>query len=479
MTDRFRILQLSSCADALGGAERHFLAIADAQRAQGHEVRIFGTSPDRSVDDDEARVVQRAPFNPDELFRDETVTEALRETLESFKPDVVHLHNLYGLPLTIETTLVAHGCAVMQTVHDYSSLCPNSWCVRGDGSPCRGGAGMQCYQHDCGNNYPYNDMIVAYTRLRQRLLASLLRVAVAPSQALVDRLRDNDFPDARLLPYFIEPRFTARDDASDPRFAERFERDLILFAGRLDMTKGVEYLIEAMTAVRAAHPAAKLAILGDGPESASLRALATERGLDGTVAFHGAVSYDEVESFMARAAFIVVPSVWSENSPLTLYECMDAGLPAIGSRIGGIPELVLHGETGFVATPRDANDLAGRMIELLAAPELRIKMARRQRERVSEFSLAAHLDRLNTIYQEITQRAPAAAARQIDPDLLFVLSRMDGNRRVESKPPSEPENADAGTPGDGTPPVDADSRKESGPAQSGLWASAKRFLFRD
>ena len=465
-----RILHVTSCADPIGGAERYVYAIEEAQRARGFETFVFGTSPDREIDKGGLRVVRRPPFIPEELFGDRTVTNALDETLGAFRPDVVHIHNLYGLPLTIETRLADQDCAMLQTVHDYSTLCPNSWCVRGDGRVCPGGAGDQCFRHSCGDNYPFTPEIVLYTKLRQSLLQQLLDAAVAPSTALVERLRENGFPDVRQLPYFIEPRHEDTSAEVDP--------DLVLFVGRLDLTKGVRYLVDAMPHVIDRHASARLALVGTGPEHDALKAQVAARGLESCITFHGSLGYEEVAAFMRRAACIVVPSIWSENSPLTLYECMDAGLPAVGSRIGGIPDLVVDGETGLVAEPRDPEDIGRKIADLLTDPAVRNEMAERQRARVREFSREESVDRLTIIYQEIIQRrlADSDGARRgvssIDRDLLTIISRLTGNASATASE-RHPDAAASDVPGEVPSPA---ASATAPPAETGLRALAKRFL---
>ena len=141
------ILQVNSYADVVGGAEVYALALTRELRARGHRVRFFGTSERRSADDEHERVVRRTPYDARLLVHDAAVRDALAETLSRARPDLVHLHNVYAFGLDVIETLAASGVPMVQTVHDAHLICPNSWCVWPDGTPCAGGIGAQCFQH--------------------------------------------------------------------------------------------------------------------------------------------------------------------------------------------------------------------------------------------------------------------------------------------------------------------------------------------
>ena len=415
---------MSAYADPVGGAEIYMHGLADELERRGHVVGRFGTSVDREVDLDTTRIIKRPAFDPTRLVRDDAVTDALGGFIERLDPDILHVHNLYSLALDVDRLLAASDRPVVQTVHDYSIVCPNSWCVHADGTLCEGGAGARCFNHDCGRNYPYDAKMVLLTLIRHRLLESFMEAMICPSRYLADLLSRHGFKNVRHVFNYVDA-----EKLEAPQ-AEREERRL-LYLGRLDPEKGVDILLDAMPLILAEEPETRLTVVGDGTSVGELRTRAERTGLGGAVTFHARVPYDRVKSFYATATLKILPSVWCENSPLTAYECMVAGLPMVGSRIGGIPDLVVDGETGALAAPRDPRDLARK--ELLRAPEARARMAENLRERVKLFTRKKNVDQVEEIYRDVlaTDRRsrPEPVHLPLDEDLLVILHHLTGDLR--------------------------------------------------
>ena len=419
-----RILQFNNYADPVGGAEVYALALTEALQRRGHEVAFFGTAPDREVHDPKLRVVRRPRYDPALLMKDALVREELGGFLSEFHPEVVHVHNVHALGLDVLDALRLVGAPILQTVHDFSLLCPNSWCVRGDGSTCPGGAGEQCFQHDCQKNYPFDPEVALTTLLKHRSLSGIVDLAVCPSRALAERMQASGFPNVCHRNYFIEP--ISMDASSSPR-----EDHSLLYIGRLEPEKGVGCLLEAMPKILAAESRASLSIVGGGSQAAPLEARANELGLGQRVRFMSHVPRAELGSFYARSALCILPSIWSENSPLVAYECLFAGLPMIGSRVGGIPELVEEGRAGFTFTPRDPADLARAVLRFFAlAPSERDAMSQRMRARAEEFRLGPHLAWLEEQYAQLLEQGARTRACRvaIDSDLLALLEQFGQER---------------------------------------------------
>lgn len=387
-----RILHFCNYADRIGGAEVYAHALIEALRARGHAVALFGGSPEREVDSGDLRVVQRPLYDATRLVRDAAELNALKEYLERFRPEVVHAHNLFSVALEVVDYLGRCGVPLLHTVHDYQLLCPNSWCVRGDGTPCPGGAGAQCFQHECHKNYPYDSWTVLLSALRQRLASAAAKIAIAPSSHLTDRLRSHGWREVRHVPYFVEGFLPA---ASGPR--AEYE---ILYVGRLEREKGVEFLLGAMPSILSAIPRVRLTLLGGGSQEHALRKLAELRKLGSAVRFLQHIPRHELAAHYTRAAACILPSVWTENSPLVAYECLAAGLPVLGSRIGGIPELI-EPECGLTFTPRDPADLARTVIRFLRLPLAeREQMSAVARQRAATYDKGRHVERIEELYRE-------------------------------------------------------------------------------
>lgn len=415
-TTILRILQFNNYADPVGGAEVYALALTRELRERGHVVSFFGTHPEREADEELLRIVRRPRYDVNLLHRDPCVRSALEESLRRFRPELVHVHNVFSLGLDVLELLGAAGVAIVQTVHDFSLLCPNAWCVRGDGTPCAGVAGAQCFQHDCQKNYPYDAEVALNTLLKQRILNGAVDAMICPSGYLADLMRAGGGTDVRHLNYFIDP--IAGEDTLERKPGE------LVYIGRLEPEKGVDCLLEAMPRILQGFPGVRLTIVGGGSLAHRLATRCEALGLAPAVRFLSHVPRSELGRFYSTATACVLPSVWSENSPLVAYECLAAGLPMIASRIGGIPELVEEGVAGFTFAARDPADLAEKALRLLAlSPDERALMSVRMRARARTFRTPEHVRRIEELYLEVLGRArkPARAAQPIDLDLLTIL----------------------------------------------------------
>ncbi len=204
------------------------------------------------------------------------------------------------------------------------------------------------------------------------------------SSFIRDRVLAMGFPEARTRVHYIGVDCTTirpRDPAEETRS--------ILHVARLVEVKGTRHLIGAFARLAARFADMVLTIVGDGPLKASLEALAGSLGVAGRVHFLGARPYPEVLGLMRKAAMLVLPSIRAgdgrvEGLGMVLLEAAATGVPTVGSRIGGIPEGVIDGETGFLAPERDEAALAERMAALLDSRDLRIAMGARARALVED-----------------------------------------------------------------------------------------------
>jgi colanic acid/amylovoran biosynthesis glycosyltransferase len=193
--------------------------------------------------------------------------------------------------------------------------------------------------------------------------------------------------------------------AVSPR-EELEEQPVILHVARLVEVKGTQYLLRAFAALARKYDHAQLLILGDGPLRARLEALAASLGIAGRTQFLGALSHVDVLSWMRKATMLVLPGIRTttgreEGLGMVLLEAAATGLPIIGSRVGGIPECILDGKTGFLVPERDQDALAQRMAELLDDTGKRRQMGREGRALVErQFDIDRQTEALERFYDE-------------------------------------------------------------------------------
>ena len=125
-----------------------------------------------------------------------------------------------------------------------------------------------------------------------------------------------------------------------------------LFFGRLSYEKGVFTLLEAFKGL----PQCKLKIVGTGPLEKELKQFKDKYQLN-NIEFLGYKRGKELEDLVSNAYFVIVPSEWYENNPMTIIEAYSVGTPVIGAQIGGIPEIIINAQTGFQFTSGNANEL--------------------------------------------------------------------------------------------------------------------------
>ncbi|HEX8053493.1 MAG TPA: glycosyltransferase family 4 protein [Thermoleophilaceae bacterium] len=175
----------------------------------------------------------------------------------------------------------------------------------------------------------------------------------------------------------------------------------ILTVGRTVPVKGQALLVESLAELHRRGLAARLTIVGDGPQLPGLRSLAERRGVAEHVDFVGPVGQDRLRAFYERADVFALPS-FAEGLPIVLMEAMATGLPVVASRITGIPELVEEGVSGVLVVPGDGADLTGALERLLREPaERRAEMGAAGRAKVlAEFDVERTARELLAVYEE-------------------------------------------------------------------------------
>ena len=158
-------------------------------------------------------------------------------------------------------------------------------------------------------------------------------------------------------------------------------RDGLVFVGRLVEKKGVEYLIEAMALLLSKYPQLMLTVVGHGPLRESLTALALTRGVSDRVRFLGSVPNEEVPDHLRAAAIFVMPSVVAasgdqEGLGLVAVEAQGCGCAVVATDLPAVRDTVIDGETGLMARPEDAADLANKIAVLLDDDVLRKSLAK-------------------------------------------------------------------------------------------------------
>ncbi|MEW6447185.1 MAG: glycosyltransferase family 4 protein [Bacillota bacterium] len=229
-----------------------------------------------------------------------------------------------------------------------------------------------------------NRVIAVSEALRRELIE---REGMNPGQvvAVYNGINPGDFQTE-------EPRESIR-----VRLGLPVDRPVVGAVARLAPQKGLNYLIEAAALISPGERPL-FVVVGDGPLRAELEALVAKRGAGGHFIFTG--SRDDVPVFLKAFDILALPSL-TEALGLAVLEAMAASLPVIATAVGGIPEVVVHGETGILVPPRDAVALAKGVTELLAAPERAASFGVAGRKRVCDlFTVEKMAGRVMDLYRE-------------------------------------------------------------------------------
>lgn len=195
------------------------------------------------------------------------------------------------------------------------------------------------------------------------------------------------------------------------RPARRQRESIVLYLGRLERSKGIFDLLDAVSALRAAIPGIRLVCAGDG-DLESVARYAERLGLAHALSLPGWIGPAEKQSFMNRAAVFVLPS-HAEGLPISLLEAMAAGVPVVATEVGGIPDVVTDGVNGFLFEPGNIATLERLLRRLMRDPQLGTRLAAAARETVRlRFSADRVLARLDEIYAGLgLARSAGARAR--------------------------------------------------------------------
>jgi glycosyltransferase involved in cell wall biosynthesis len=408
-----RILHVNKFLYRRGGAEGYMLDLADLQRAQGHDVELFGMR--HTADQAPHRFQSLFPAQLDldpmpggavdkarsaaRMIWSTSSRRGMAAVVEQFKPDVVHCHNIYHqLSPSVLSPVRAADVPCVMTLHDYKLACP-SYQLLDHGHLCDAcvtGGPWRAAHHACkdGSRAASTLLAVESTLHRSTRAYGAVDIFVCPSRFLAQVMRRAGvYADrVRVVNHFADVDGTPVKDRPGGN---------LLFAGRLSHEKGLDVLIRALALTRRATI---LDVAGDGPARGRLEEQARTT-VPGRVRFHGRLDKPALQQLMQSSIACVVPSRWHENQPMAVLESFGSGVPVVASDLGGLPELVRDGVEGWLVPAEDPIALAAALDRVSADPARAQSMGSAARRRVlQDFSSARHLDAVATVYAEAATR---------------------------------------------------------------------------
>ncbi|MCR4404994.1 MAG: glycosyltransferase [Candidatus Acetothermia bacterium] len=249
-----------------------------------------------------------------------------------------------------------------------------------------------------------------WTLLLDRLTFRLSLGYVSNSQAAIDFLASHGYGRRKfwLIHNGIDTRpFCDRSAEEKGALRQHYalppDKPIITCVANLRPPKGHEYLIEALRELKERGLEFVALLVGDGPLRERLEESVQSLKLTEQVRFLGSRDHDEIPTILAITDVFVLPSLW-EGLPTAIIEAMAAGCPVVGTAVGGMPELVIEGETGFLVPPGDPGALAERLELLLQDPALRNRLGEASADRVREhFSLERMVQQHQALYRALVE----------------------------------------------------------------------------
>jgi glycosyltransferase involved in cell wall biosynthesis len=418
-----RILLINYRYFVSGGPERYLFNLIGLLESQGHAVVPFSIDYEQNEPSEYARHFAPPLGGSSEVYFKDHSTNAktvarsierafyspgvyrrLASLIAEAKPDVaLVLHYLRKLSPSVLKCLADHHVPFAVRLSDFGMICPSAHLLR-DGRICElcvGGNLWNSVRYRCvQGSLGASAVNFAATQFHRRAgYFDLIRTFVVPSRFTIEKMVEGGWDPETLVhvPTFVS------DTAGEP--SGGVERPpVVVYAGRIERTKGVHVLLEAVRVLRARPEAAEFTVrvLGSGdPEYLQdLKAFAADQGLQ-NVRFEGSLPEEAVRGALRAARCSVAPSLWYENMPNAV---LDEGTPVVASDHGSFPELVQHEETGLLVPPDDAGAIADALSDLLTRPEKAATMGERATSFVAaRHSPARHYERLMQAFEHARQ----------------------------------------------------------------------------
>jgi glycosyltransferase involved in cell wall biosynthesis len=321
--------------------------------------------------------------------------ERISALVRARRPDIAHMHNIYHhLSPSILGALKQEGVPTVLTAHDLKLACPNykmlthaQVCER-----CKGGHIWNVAVHRCmKNSFALSALIAVESAVHRmlRLYAAHLDRIIAPSRFYRDKLIEWGWPNQRViyLPNFAPTHFEPTPVPGQGG---------LLYFGRLSEEKGIATLIQA-----SALSGVPVTIAGTGPNAAEFSQLAeTTRA---PVTFAGYKTGPQLAELLKQTRAVVLPSEWYENAPMSVLEAYSAGRPVLGAAIGGIPELIIEGESGWTFEAGNTEILAEKMKEVAGMTSHRLSDmgSTGAKMMLGNFDQNSYFSRMDSLYGEL------------------------------------------------------------------------------
>lgn len=391
-----RILLANKFYYRRGGDCIYMLNLEQLLKEHGHEVAVFAMDyPENFKTDWERYFPSEIRFRPGKgmveaflrPFGTKEVARKFRQLIADFRPEVVHLNNIHSQLSPIIAEL-AHQerCRVVWTLHDYKLLCPRYDCLKASKEVCEccfGKDKTPCKKFKCMKDSAVASWLAYKEAVKWNChrLEACTDVFICPSGFMADKMRQGGFDDNKLVTLcnFVDTAKCAKNDYDKGEY--------YCYIGRLSHEKGVRTLVEAANTLP--YP---LKIIGGGPLMEELKSI-----IHPHIEMVGFQQWEAIKELVGKARFMVIPSEWYENNPLSVIEAECLGTPVLGARIGGIPELIQEGKTGMTFASGNVEELKAKIEKMYRSV---FDYKRIAADAMQKYDSVAYYNRLMEIYND-------------------------------------------------------------------------------
>lgn len=342
-----------------GGADIVYFNTAKLLQEYGHEVVFFSLHSENEEESEWSEFFAPATKDGNALQKvkrycfNDAAARKLQELIDKEHPDIAHIHLMWGgMTVSILEVLKKNNIPSIHTIHDYRMVCPAYTFKDGNGKVCercKKNAFYNCALHKCSKGKFIESTLMTFEMYFRNLCHNplmLLNGIVFVSNFSKQKHLDHNCQ-------FSCIQNTVLYNYTNPVLAQSNQKgDYYLFYGRLSHEKGISTLINAFGRM----PDLTLKIVGTGPLEHELKTLCNEKCYE-NIQFLGYHSGGTLFELVRNAKFVCVPSECYENNPMTIVESYSYGVPVIGARIGGIPEIIEEGKTGYTFESGNSEDL--------------------------------------------------------------------------------------------------------------------------